>query len=222
VLSVGEIRKMPQGFGGKVKGIVTTKLTGHTPMPGLGVAHVALEAEDRSAGVLVYPAPTTPAVDAGDEVTFTGYVDGLAGFRQLSCEKTGRTGVAMKPVGMSGKSSTHPDTEIGVNDYGILATVWGSVVAEAAMFVDGEIRYHISDGSGDVPGEVHSWFSWMIPASAIEVVVPRDLAADYTPPYIGQTVSVTGVLYPGVPNEPSKSIRGIYVRSLGDIKLIEP
>lgn len=221
VISVGELRSKEQGYGGKVKGIVTAKMTGHAPMPSAGQNIVAIEAEDRSAGVLVYPAPTSPEVEIGDEVIFSGYVEGTADLRQIACEKTGRTGIAIKPVGMSNKSTTHPNLGIGANNYGILATVWGRIVADAILFNDGEIRYHISDGTLDVPGEVHSWSTWMIPASAIEIVVPRELATDYMPPYPGQMIRVTGILYPGVPMEETKSIRAIYVRSLEEITVIE-
>ncbi|MBI2844092.1 MAG: hypothetical protein HYX78_11890 [Armatimonadetes bacterium] len=142
-VQVGEAKAGGPGWSGNVQGTVTAKFTNNDEF--------VIEAEDRSAGLIVTPMQGG-GFDIGDEVTATGVIqaDGKLHI-SASPQRTGRT-VAIGPAGVSNKNIIGAVGNPGLNNQDLLVTTWGEVLDIPMMFPDSSTRFHVTDGAAQPGG----------------------------------------------------------------------
>ena len=144
---------------------------------------IYVEEETRAAGVAVQSSPMLTQVAEGQRIEVTGTLDKSGPqpiVRALSVKLVGGSGGAfadetpLKPLGTPNKSAAG---EVGLDNTGLLVTIWGKVTA-----VDGSY-FCVDDGSGRTDGMGHAGIPVLISEQVTPITTPTE-----------SYVAVTGVL----------------------------
>ncbi|MBI2844050.1 MAG: hypothetical protein HYX78_11680 [Armatimonadetes bacterium] len=142
-VQIGYAKSAGPGWSGSVIGAVTAIYQDY--------GEYAIEAEDRSAGIIVTPLPAAlPQI--GEELIVSGVL-GSNGklIASTDPQRTGRT-VAIEPLGLSNKTIIGAAGNPGLSNQDLLVSTYGLVLDTPTAFGDGSKRFHITDGSNPAGG----------------------------------------------------------------------
>ncbi|MBI2842434.1 MAG: carboxypeptidase regulatory-like domain-containing protein [Armatimonadetes bacterium] len=216
VVSPGNAKERGAGWIGSVKGIVTAMFSDYREF--------ILEAEDRSSAIAVVAGNVDSlGLSLGKEVVVFGALrsDGkFDGGLLPDLTLTGRT-VDLRPLGMANKNLAGV-VGVGLANTNLLVKVWGKVLHTPATFADGNMVFHITDGTAMAGGptvEVPIPGYPQAPADSVQVIIPPSVAvAGVTLPADGDYVDVGGIASEGLAT--IGSIRAVRIRGASDLRSI--
>lgn len=144
---------------------------------------IYVEEEARTAGVAVQSSPMLTQVTEGQRIEVTGTLDKSGPqpiIRALNVKLVGGSGggfadeTPLKPLGTPNKSAAG---EVGLDNTGMLVTIWGKVTAVDSSY------FCVDDGSGRTDGMGHAGIPVLISEQTTPITTPTE-----------SYVAVTGVL----------------------------
>ncbi len=186
--SIGLARLLPDGTGVTISNVAAT---------GVFDGEYYVEEIDRSSGILVLGA----GVNVGDVVDVSGKLTTVLGSRAILepvVQTTGQT-LFLKPLAIGTRDVCDPAAPGGLNNIGLLVTIWGRVTAVETDW------FYVDDGSARLDGSGNTGLR--LDASRLSNV-----------PSVGQYVVATGVL--ATADAGGTTVATLRPRDQADVQLI--